>query len=94
MLRGDAVRFLMILFSATIVTTSALAADYRDAPYSSRRAARYPVTAYNGIRQAPPLYYVNAPPRFVQDLRTGDPGHWVVRQPNLIEQIFGYHDYY
>jgi len=42
-----------------------------------------------GIRPPPPLYYVEAPPRYVQDLRTGAPGQYVVRQPGLLEQLFG-----
>ncbi|MET0221282.1 MAG: hypothetical protein ABW213_11550 [Tardiphaga sp.] len=74
--------------SLIAATTSAFAADYRDAPYRTRRAAA-PAVVYTGIRPAPPLYYVNAPPHYVQDLRTGAPGEWVVPEPDLFERLFG-----
>lgn len=79
----------MILFSATLLTAPARAADYRDAPYQHRHAARYGVIPDPGIRQAPPLYYVYAPPRYVQDTRTSDAGHWVVPEPSFFDRIFG-----
>jgi hypothetical protein len=77
-----------VLFSATLLTTSAFAADHRDASHRAR-AARHPHKVDTGIRPAPPLYYVEAPPRYVQDLRTGAPGQYVVRQPGFLEQLFG-----
>jgi hypothetical protein len=80
----------VIVAVAVAVSSSAFAADYRDAPYRTRRAAAYgPPVIYTGIRPAPPLYYVNAPPHYVQDLRTGEPGEWVVPQPNFFERLFG-----
>jgi hypothetical protein len=42
-----------------------------------------------GIRSPPLLYYVETPPRYVRDLRTGEPGQWVVRQPSIFEHLFG-----
>jgi hypothetical protein len=83
------VRFLTIIFSVALVSSSALAADYRDAPYLHRRVAYAPVAMNTGIRPAPPLYYVSAPAHYVRDTRFGAPGEWVVPQPGLMEQLFG-----
>lgn len=80
-----AVRVVLIVACVMAMGSSAFAADYRDAPYRGRRA---PVV-YTGIRAAPPLYYVAAPPHYVQDLRTGAPGEWVVPEPSLFERLFG-----
>lgn len=86
-------RKLLIVLSATVLSTmAASAADYRDAPY--RRGGHIERYAYApqytpGIRPARPLYLVEAPPRYVQDLRIGAPGQWVVRQPDLVERLFG-----
>lgn len=81
-------RALLIVASVVAMGSSAFAADYRDAPYRVRRAYAPPMI-YTGIRPAPPLYYVAAPPRYVQDLRTGAPGEWVVPEPDLLERLFG-----
>lgn len=80
-------RAVLMIASVLAMTSSALAADYRDAPYLARPAA--PKVISTGIRPAPPLYYVAAPPRYVQDLRTGEPGEWVVPEPSLLERLFG-----
>ena len=88
-------RILLILLSTTVLgttvlTTAASAADYRDAPYR-RHAPRYVEAPYYAppIRQARPLYIVEAPPRYVQDLRIGAPGQYVVREPDFLERVFG-----
>lgn len=84
----------MIVLAAMAVTASADAADYREARHHARRPALY-VPIDSGIRRAPPLFIVNAPPRFVQDTRTGYPGEYVVPEPNLMERLFGSpNDYY
>lgn len=44
---------------------------------------------FSGIRPAPPLYYVAAPPQYVQDMRTGRPGRWVTLQPSFFDRVFG-----
>jgi hypothetical protein len=82
------VRILMILLGATTLATPAFAADYRDARYRAG-TTYYPLTVDTGIRAPRPLYYVEAPPHYVQDLRTGEPGQWVVRQPSVFEHLFG-----
>jgi hypothetical protein len=71
-----------------LVSTAAEAADYRDGPYRSRRSHAHVHPAY-AIRQVPPTYYVNAPPHYVQDLRTGEPGYWVDNRRTWLDQIFG-----
>ncbi|WP_441229860.1 hypothetical protein AB7828_07915 [Tardiphaga sp. 215_C5_N2_1] len=81
-------RILMIVLGAATLATPVLASDYRDARYRAG-TARYPIKMDTGIRAPPPLYYVEAPPRYVRDLRTGEPGQWVVRQPSVFEQLFG-----
>ena len=75
---------------ATLLTTTAAAsaADYREAPFR-HRGPRAAAVLDTGIRPAPPLYILEAPPRYIQDTRTGAPGRWVVRQPGLLEQLFG-----
>ena len=79
----------MIVFSAVMaMTASADAADYRDARHHARRPVLY-VPIHSGIRPAPPLYIVAAPPRYVEDTRTGYPGRWVVTPPSLAERLFG-----
>lgn len=85
----------LIVFGAIfLVPTAANAADYRDGsyvrgPYAS--APRYvgQYSASPGIRPPRPLYVVQAPPRYVQDLRINAPGQWVVREPTVFERLFG-----
>jgi hypothetical protein len=95
---GILVRSAHILIAASmLVSTAAGAADYRTERHRSH--ARSPRVAYAaqpimGIRQMPPLYYVNAPPHYVQDLRFGGPGYWVQNQPSLLDRLFGPRDYY
>ncbi len=56
-------RILMIVLGAATLATPVLASDYRDARYRAG-TARYPITMDTGIRAPPPLYYVEAPPRY------------------------------
>jgi hypothetical protein len=79
----------LIIIAGALFSTVASAADYRDGPYRSRghRAHHYAHPAY-AIRQVPPTYYVNAPPHFVQDLRTGEPGYFAENPRTWLDQIF------
>lgn len=79
----------LLIIATALCSTAASAADYRDAPYRSRshRAHVHAHPAY-AIRQVPPTYYVNAPPHYVQDLRTGEPGMFVEHQRSWLDQLF------
>jgi hypothetical protein len=77
----------MITTAAIVASTSVFAADYRaDYPHEPpmRSAPRALYTPY-----VPPVYYLPSPPQYVQDLRSGAPGHWVQLQPTLFERLFG-----
>jgi hypothetical protein len=75
-------RFVFALALAFVASSGASAADYRGADY-------YPAPQPYGIRPAPPMYIVAAPPHYVQDARTGRPGRWVVLQPTFWDRLFG-----
>jgi hypothetical protein len=75
----------LIVAGALTSSTSAFAADYRANFYEPR--------SYSSLRPVytpyvPPLYYLPSPPQYVQDLRTGGPGHWVQLQPTWFERLF------
>jgi hypothetical protein len=81
------VKFLII--ASALFSSAATAADYRDAyPRRHRTHAHYALPA-PAFRQVPPTYYVDAPPRYIQDVRTGEPGYWVDNRRTLLDQIFG-----
>jgi hypothetical protein len=69
-----------------MASTSAFAADYRADSYEPRSYSS-PRPVYTP--RVPPVYYLPSPPQYVQDLRTGEPGHWVQLQPTLFERLFG-----
>jgi uncharacterized LabA/DUF88 family protein len=73
----------LITVAAIVASTSVFAADY---PYEPPTPS-VPRTLYRPY--VPPVYYLPSPPQYVQDLRTGAPGHWVQLQPTLFERIFG-----
>ena len=79
----------LLIIATALCSTAASAADYRDGHQRSRghRAQHYAHPAY-AIRQVPPTYYVNAPPHYVQDLRTGEPGMFVEHQRSFLDQLF------
>ena len=79
----------LLIIASALCSTAASAADYRDAPYRARghRAHVYTHPAY-AIRQVPPTYYVDAPPHYVQDLRTGEPGMFVENPRSFLDQLF------
>ena len=79
----------LLIIASALFSTAASAADYRDGHQRSRshRAQHYTHPAY-AIRQVPPTYYVNAPPHYVQDLRTGEPGMFVEHQRSFLDQLF------
>ena len=59
------------------------------APATAADYGGYPPPGFGGIRPPPPTYYVAAPPHYVQDLRTGRPGRWVVLQPTFLDRLLG-----
>ena len=67
------------------------AADYR-AGYYEPRSNEAPPLVYGRpayVPYVPPVYYMPSPPQYVQDLRTGAPGHWVQLQPTFLDRLFG-----
>jgi len=81
------VKFLII--ASALFSTAASAADYRDGYPRRHRAHAHYAHPAPAFRQVPPTYYVDAPPRYIQDLRTGEPGYWVDNRRTVLDQIFG-----
>jgi hypothetical protein len=91
----------LIVAGATIASTTAVfAADYRADSYEPRGISPPAVYAAPTVLTAiqprpmyvpyvPPMYYLPSPPHYVQDLRTGAPGHWVQLQPSFFDRLFG-----
>jgi hypothetical protein len=75
----------LIAAGAIISSTSAFAADYR-AGYYEPGVYSAPRAVY--VPYVPPVYYLPSPPQYVQDLRTGEPGHWVQFQPSFLDRLF------
>jgi hypothetical protein len=85
-------RRFFIIAAGMLVSSGAFAADYRS-DYREPRVARvYAAPVYTPY--VPPVYYLPSPPQYVQDLRTGAPGHWVQLQPSLLDRLFGPGDGY
>jgi hypothetical protein len=78
----------LIVVGTMLAPSAAFAADYRAEPgprgYTSYYYARPAYVPY-----VPPVYYMPSPPQYVQDLRTGAPGHWVQLQPSFLDRLFG-----
>jgi hypothetical protein len=81
-------RIAVVLVAAGAITasTAAFGADYRTESYEPR-AYSSPRAVY--VPYVPPVYYLPSPPQYVQDLRTGAPGHWVQLQPTFLDRLFG-----
>ena len=75
-----------LIAAGAIYSTPGFAADYR-AGYYEPRAYSAPQAPY--VPYVPPVYYLPSPPQYVQDLRTGAPGHWVQLQPSFLDRLFG-----
>ena len=90
----------VIIAGATVASTAVLAADYRTDSHQPR-SYRSPAAVYAAptvlaiqprpiyVPYVPPIYYLPSPPFYVQDLRTGAPGHWVQLQPSFFDRLFG-----
>ena len=81
----------LIFAGAMTASFAASAADYR-AEYHEPRGYGAPSIVYARpayVPYVPPVTYLPSPPQFVQDLRTGYPGHWVQLKPSLMDQLFG-----
>ena len=79
----------LLILAGVLASSSAFAADYRDGAYRSRAYRSAYVQQPRGFRAVPPTYYVDAPPRFIQDVRTGEPGYWVDNRRTVLDEIFG-----
>lgn len=87
---GGVMRRVFIIAAGMMVSSGAFAADYRSQYREPRVVYAEPIyTPY-----VPPVYYLPSPPQYVQDLRTGAPGHWVQLQPTFLERLFGRGDGY
>lgn len=82
---------LIVAGAISIASTSAIVAGYRANPNEPRNYTR-PATVY--VPYVPPVYYLPSPPQYVQDLRTGAPGHWVQLKPSFLDRLFGEPDGY
>lgn len=81
----------LIIVGGMIASPAASAADYRT-EYSDPRAYGTPSNGYAKpayVPYVPPVYYLPSPPQYVQDLRTGAPGHWVQLKPSFLDRLFG-----
>jgi hypothetical protein len=76
----------LIAAGAIISASPGFAADYR-AGYYEPRVYGPPPSAW--VPRVPPVYYLPSPPQYVQDLRTGAPGHWVQLQPSFLDRLLG-----
>ena len=74
----------LIIVAGMTVSSTVLAADYREMPGYPTTYARPAYVPY-----VPPVYYLPSPPQYVQDLRTGAPGRWVYLQPSFLDRLFG-----
>ena len=61
----------------------------QSADYNTTRTYRDPPPVFVGIAPPRPVYLVASPPQYIQDLRTGQPGRWVVLQPSFFDRLFG-----
>jgi hypothetical protein len=86
------IRKTLIVAAGMIVSSATFAADYRSGYYVPRNSPPvvYAAPAYVPyVSYVPPVYYEPSPLQYVQDLRTGAPGHWVQLKPSLLDRIFG-----
>ena len=75
----------LIAVGAIISSTPGFAADYRAGYYEPRVNSPHRAVY---VLYVPPVYYLPSPPQYVQDLRTGAPGHWVQLQPSFFDRLF------
>ena len=78
------IRFLTCI-GILAISTPALSADY----HRPRRDAFDAPPVYVGFPAPKPIYWVAAPPQYIQDLRTGRPGYWTAPQPSFLDRLFG-----
>lgn len=79
------IRKTLIVAAGMIVSSATFAADY----YVPRNSPPVVYAAPAYVPYVPPVYYAPSPLQYVQDLRTGAPGHWVQLKPSLLDRIFG-----
>ena len=81
----------LIIAGGMTAPLAATAADYRAAYHEPRVYSAspgvYAAPAY--VPYVPPVTYLPSPPQYVQDMRTGYPGHWEQLKPSLMDQLFG-----
>ena len=87
-------RKVFIIAGAMIISSGALAADYRSQYYEPHGSPAVVSAAPAYVPYVPPVYYLPSPPQYVQDLRAGAPGRWVQLQPSLLDRLFGTGDGY
>ena len=81
----------LLITSGIIASSTAFAADYRAGYHEPRRYSTAPAI-YAGPTYVPyvaPVYLMPSPPQYVQDLRTGAPGHWIQLKPSFLDRLFG-----
>jgi hypothetical protein len=86
------IRKTVIIAVGMVASSAVFAADYRAGNYEPRRYNSRPAEVYARpayVPYVPPVYYLPSPPQYVQDLRTGAPGHWVQLRPSFLDQLFG-----
>jgi hypothetical protein len=81
----------LLVASVTTISPTVFAADY-PADHWGQRGYGTASTVYAAPTYVPyvaPVYLMPSPPQYVQDLRTGAPGHWVQLKPSFLDRLLG-----